>query len=75
LNSNFIILDLGTHDASDVVFVEGLLGQFYVDRAANLQRYRRAFEQLRAIALKPDLSLARMGEAKSYHGKLSLGAK
>jgi transcriptional regulator with XRE-family HTH domain len=71
LNSNFIILDLGTHGVPDVVYVEGLLGFIYLERAADIQRYRRAFDQLRAAALSPHLSMRRIAEVKRYHDEKS----
>jgi transcriptional regulator with XRE-family HTH domain len=69
LNSNFIILDLGTHDVPDVVYVEGLLGNIYLERPLDIQRYRRVFDQLRAAALSPQLSVARMEEVKESHDR------
>ena len=52
LESNFAILGL-PDEALDVVFVEGLLGSTYLERADDLKRYREVFQQLQAIALGP----------------------
>jgi len=71
LNSNFIILDLGTHGVPDVVYVEGLLGFIYLERAVDLQRYRWAFDQLRATALSPQLSVERIAEVKMHHERIN----
>ena len=51
VDSAFEILHL--EDVSDVVHVEGLLGSFFLQSPADLVRYQRAFDQLRAIALSP----------------------
>lgn len=51
MNSAFEILYL--EEVSDVVHVEGLVGAFFLQSPGDLIRYRRAFDQLRAIALSP----------------------
>jgi transcriptional regulator with XRE-family HTH domain len=51
LNSSFIILQL--EEVQDVVYVEGLIGNFYLQSPADLARYRRTFDELRAVALGP----------------------
>jgi transcriptional regulator with XRE-family HTH domain len=51
MDSSFEILHL--EEVSDVVHVEGLVGTFFLQNAGDLVRYRRAFDQLRAIALSP----------------------
>ncbi len=66
LNSSFILLEL-EGPVPDVVYVEGLLGQHYLQSPADLARYRRVFDQLRAIALSPRESQARIaGMAAEY---------
>jgi transcriptional regulator with XRE-family HTH domain len=50
LESNFTILDL-PDQAPDVVFVEGLIGSTYLERAEDLKRYREIFCKLQSIAL------------------------
>jgi transcriptional regulator with XRE-family HTH domain len=51
LNSSFIILHL--EEVQDVVYVEGLIGNFYLQSPADIVRYRRTFDELRAVALGP----------------------
>jgi transcriptional regulator with XRE-family HTH domain len=51
MDSAFTILHL--EEVSDVVYVEGLIGNFYLQNPADIARYRRAFDQLRAIAMSP----------------------
>ena len=52
VESNFIILELPNPDPG-VVFVEGLIGSVYLERAEDLKRYRKIFNQLHSIALTP----------------------
>jgi transcriptional regulator with XRE-family HTH domain len=52
LESNFNILELPP-PAPGVVFVEGMIGSIYLERAEDLERYRRVFDRLRRIALSP----------------------
>ncbi len=52
LESNFTILDL-PDQTPDVVFVEGLIGSTYLERAEDLKRYREIFCRLQSIALNP----------------------
>lgn len=58
LDSSFSIVHIG--EAPDVVYVEGFLGIFYLHAAADLARYRAAFDRLRTLALTPDESAARI---------------
>lgn len=51
LDSAFELLQLT--EINDVVHVEGLLGSFFLQSPTDLARYRRAFDQLRAVALGP----------------------
>jgi transcriptional regulator with XRE-family HTH domain len=58
MDSAFTILHL--QEVTDVVYVEGLIGQFFLQSPNDLARYRRAFDQLRAIALSPQDSRRRI---------------
>jgi transcriptional regulator with XRE-family HTH domain len=58
MDSAFTLLHL--EEVADVVYVEGLIGQFFLQSANDLARYRRAFDQLRAIALSPNDSRLRI---------------
>jgi transcriptional regulator with XRE-family HTH domain len=52
LESNFTILELPS-PTPGVVFVEGLIGSTYLERADELNRYHKIFAQLQSIALNP----------------------
>jgi transcriptional regulator with XRE-family HTH domain len=66
MDSAFSLLHL--EEVSDVVYVEGLIGDFYLQNANDLARYHRAFDQLRAIALSPDETRKRI---LSHAGRFS----
>jgi hypothetical protein len=53
LESNFKILELPP-PSPDVVYVEGLIGSFYLERAEELDSFNRVFDQLQAMALSAD---------------------
>ena len=61
MDSAFTLLYL--EEVNDVVYVEGLIGNFFLQNSGDLLRYRRAFDQLRAIALSPRDSRDRMTAA------------
>jgi len=53
-DSNFVLLEFGENpNLSPIVFVEGLTGNQYLERKADIGRYREAIEQLRDSALSP----------------------
>ena len=55
MESNFCILTLDQPLVSDVVYVEGLVGNVYLERPPDVERYRQVFSRLRTIALnEPD---------------------
>jgi transcriptional regulator with XRE-family HTH domain len=58
LDSNFVILNFDQPMVNDVVYVEGVIGNFYLESAAELERYTRIFARLRSIALDPEGSAA-----------------
>ena len=58
LESNFAILKFDEPTVNDVVYVEGAVGNIYLETAADLVRYRRIFSRLQSIALDPEGSVA-----------------
>ena len=68
LNSTFTIMQFD-EAVSDMVYVEGLSGERYLQRASDLARYHRVFDELRGIALSPTNSIGRIAAvAKTYIG-------
>jgi transcriptional regulator with XRE-family HTH domain len=58
LDGNFVILELGSPTVNDVVYVEGAVGNIYLENAADLERYKRIFSRLQTVALDPESSAA-----------------
>ena len=67
LMSNFVILEFDKPEVNNVVYVEGAVGNIYLESAADLERYRRIFFRLQAIALDPEGSAAKIARiAEAY---------
>jgi transcriptional regulator with XRE-family HTH domain len=58
MDSTFVLLEFDEPMVNDVVYVEGLVGNIYLEDAAELDRYKRIFSRLRSIALSPEDSIA-----------------
>jgi transcriptional regulator with XRE-family HTH domain len=58
LDSTFVILDFEKPLVNDVVYVEGQVGNIYLEDPADLDRYRQIFSRLQSIALTPEGSIA-----------------
>jgi transcriptional regulator with XRE-family HTH domain len=69
LDSTFVILDFNKPSVNDVVYVEGAVGNIYLESAADLERYRKLFSRLEVIALSPEDSIALIKTiASTYEG-------
>jgi transcriptional regulator with XRE-family HTH domain len=67
LDSTFVILQFEEAMINDVVYVEGVVGNIYMESPADLRRYREMFARLSSIALSPDDSVALVTEiSKTY---------
>ena len=53
VDNTFMLLEFDSAIQPAVVFVENLAGTFYLERDAEIQRYREVLEHLRACALSP----------------------
>ena len=58
LDSTFVILGFKTPMVNDVVYVEGQVGNIYLEDVADVERYRQVFSRLQSIALSPEDSIA-----------------
>jgi transcriptional regulator with XRE-family HTH domain len=67
LDSNFVILEFGKPTVNDVVYVEGVVGNHYLEGAAELERYRRILARLQSIALNPEDSVAMVARIAATH--------
>jgi transcriptional regulator with XRE-family HTH domain len=66
MDSLFEILDFGG-TAPQVVYVEGLMGYIYLDRAQDISRYVKVFDHLRALALTPEESAALIAKIRTQY--------
>ena len=67
-DSNFILFEFEEGPLlPPVVFVEGLTGNQYLEKAADVARYREAIEYLRDAALTPRDSLGRIEDARKAY--------
>jgi transcriptional regulator with XRE-family HTH domain len=62
LDSNFAILEFGKPTVNDVVYVEGPVGNIYLESSADLERYKRIFSRLQTMARSPEGSIALAAE-------------
>ena len=60
-DSTFMILEFEEPAASDVVYIEGLIGNVYLERTADLERYTQVFDDLCHVALDPERSIDLIG--------------
>ncbi len=69
-DSNFVLLEFHEEsDISSIVFIEGLTANQYLERKADVARYREAVEYLYDSALNPRESIQRVIELReSYAG-------
>lgn len=58
MDSTFVILEFSGSMVNDVVYVEGMVGNIYLESPADLERYKRIFSRLQSIALSPEDSIA-----------------
>jgi transcriptional regulator with XRE-family HTH domain len=65
-DSNFVLFEF-EEGLSPVVFVEGLVGNQYLEKQADITRYREAIEYLRDAALTPRHSLERIDDARKAY--------
>jgi transcriptional regulator with XRE-family HTH domain len=67
MESSFDIIEFSTVTPS-LVYVEGLVGNMYLERPQDILRYERVFDHLRDQALNPQESIELMAEtATRYH--------
>jgi len=68
MDSPFMILGFPERGDQDVVYVEQMSQAMYVETAAEVDWYTLAFDHLRARALDPDESLARIVAVRNTIG-------
>lgn len=55
---SFHVLNFGDVELPDVVYIDSMAGDLFLDRADDIDRYTVIFEYLRAIALSPESSVS-----------------
>lgn len=68
IEGSFQHLAFADRSVADLVYVEGILSNFIVDRAADVKRYLAVYEQSLASALTPEESLRWMKDRMSTYG-------
>ncbi len=71
MDSLFEILDFGD-TAPRVVYVEGLMGYIYVDRAQDISRYMQVFDRLQAMALTSQESISLIAKVRVQYESMTL---
>ena len=74
LDSTFILLEF-EDPVPGIVYVEGLVGQLFLERPQDVQRYRQVFERLRTTSLDEQKSLDLMSSMRSVHQKAEKTSK
>ena len=69
LDSTFVILEFKKASVNDVVYVEGAVGNIYLESVADLERYRKLFSRLETIALSPQDSISLVAAIGSTYGE------
>jgi len=68
VESNFTILDLPS-PTPGLIYVEGLIGSIYLERAEDLTKYRDIFNILKSIALSPEATADLIAKFRSFYGE------
>jgi hypothetical protein len=68
MDSTFVIMEFGEPTVNDVVYVEGLVGNIYLEATTELERYNRVFSLLSNIAASPDESIALLSSIAGSYG-------
>jgi transcriptional regulator with XRE-family HTH domain len=58
LEGGFVLLKFPEETDPDVVYVEGIMGDLYLESVEEVKRYQSAFERIQAVALSPKESSA-----------------
>jgi transcriptional regulator with XRE-family HTH domain len=57
LEGGFVLIQFPGEDDPDVVYVEGIMGDLYLESVEEVKRYQSAFERIQAVALSPQETL------------------
>lgn len=54
MSGSFALLDFPNPADPDVIFIDSLAGDLFLEEEADVRRYRLMFDHLRAVAASPD---------------------
>ena len=57
LEGGFVLIEFPSEQDPDVVFLEGIMGDLYLESVEEVKRYQSAFERIQMIALSPQKTL------------------
>jgi hypothetical protein len=57
LEGGFVLIEFPSEQDPDVVYVEGIMGDLYLESVEEVKRYQSAFERIQTIALSPQETL------------------
>ncbi|HEY2522880.1 MAG TPA: helix-turn-helix transcriptional regulator [Streptosporangiaceae bacterium] len=57
LEGGFVLIQFPGEADPDVVYVEGIMGDLYLESVEEVKRYQSAFERIQAVALSPEETL------------------
>jgi transcriptional regulator with XRE-family HTH domain len=57
LEGGFVVIQFPGETDPDVVYVEGIMGDLYLESVEEVKRYQSAFDRIQAVALSPQESL------------------
>src|SRR6201995_926766 len=57
LEGGFVLIKFPEETDPDVVYVEGIMGDLYLESVEEVKRYQSAFERIQAVALPPQETL------------------
>ncbi|HEY0717389.1 MAG TPA: helix-turn-helix transcriptional regulator [Streptosporangiaceae bacterium] len=57
MEGGFVLIQFPEETDPDVVYVEGIMGDLYLESVGEVKRYQSAFERIQAVALSPGESL------------------
>ena len=74
MESTFDILEFSGEVTPSLVYVEGLVGNMYLERSSDLERYELVFANLRNIALDPQDSIEYIAETAERYKRAAVTA-
>jgi hypothetical protein len=68
LEGGFVLIEFPSQQDPDVVYVEGIMGDIYLESVEEVKRYQSAFERIQTIALSPEKTFKFISELERDEG-------